>query len=381
MKYLDAYRDPHAARDLLARIRRDATRPWVVLEVCGGQARNLLRFGADRDLPEGLELVHGPGCPVSATPPAFVDRALELAARPGVIVGAPGDLLRVPGSRGRDTLEAARRRGADVRDVYSPLDALALARNHPERPVVGLAVGFETTAPTAAAAVLEADRLGLENLTFLTSFFRLPPAVQALLAAPDNRARAVLASGPSAAVTGLGPFAPLAGKFGVPVVVIGPEPVDLLDGIARAVGQLERGDAVVENQYARAVRPEGNPQALATIAAVFEPSDVRWRGLGVVAASGLRLRPRFRRFDAAAAPTEPPAAAPECREADVIAGRLKPTSCPAFGIPCTPDHPLGAAMAAAEGTCAAYYRFRRPAAPTPDAPTVAAVPAPACRGR
>jgi hydrogenase expression/formation protein HypD len=253
--------------------------------------------------------------------------------------------------------------------------------------VVGLAVGFETTAATAAATVREAERLGLENLSLLTSYFRLAPAVEALLASPDNRARAVLAPGPVAAVTGLGPFDALAGRFRAPVVVTGPEPVDLLDAIARAVGQLERGESRVENQYARAVRPDGNPQALSAIAAVFEPSDAPWRGLGVVAGSGLTLRPSFRRFDASARYPESAAqAAPasECRDGDVTAGRLKPPGCAAFGTGCTPARPLGAAMVSAEGTCAAYYRFRRPpddrAASAPDAATVSVLPAPAYPG-
>lgn len=365
MKYLDADKDPHAARDLLERIRRTATRPWVILEVCGGQAHNVLRLGADHDLPEEVELIHGPGCPVSATPAWFVDRALAMAARPGTIIAAPGDLLRVPGVLGRDTLQAAQARGADVRVVYSPLDVLALARKHPDRRVVGLAVGFETTAPTAAAAVLEAERLGLLNFALSTSYFRLAPAVEALLAVPGRRADAVLVSGPSAAVAGLRPFAPLAEKYGVPVIVIGPEAVDLLDGVARAVGQLEQGEAALENQYTRAVRPEGNPHALASIESVFEPTAAHWHGLGLIPDSGLQLRPRFRRFDASedvdndtAAPV--PLAASECRDGDVVAGRLSPPSCPAFGTRCTSAHPLGAAMVSAEGTCAAFYRFRRP---------------------
>jgi hydrogenase expression/formation protein HypD len=387
MKYLDAYRDPHAARELLDEIRQAVTRPWVVLDVCGGQAHNLLRIGADRDLPEGLELVHGPGCPVSATPAGFVDRALALAARPGAIVGAPGELLRVPGARGHETLQAAQARGADVRVVYSPLDALALARKHPDREVIGLAVGFETTAPTAAAAVLEAERLGLDNLALLTSYLRLAPAVEALWAAPGNRARAVLAPGPVAAVTGLGPFAPLVERFGATVVVVGPGPVDLLDGLARAVRRLERGEPAVENQYARAVRPDGNPQAQATIAAVFEPTAARWRGLGLVAASGLTLRPHFHRFDASARYPEarddaPAVPSSECGDGDVVAGRCAPAGCPAFGTRCTPAHPLGASMVAAEGTCAAYYRFRRPVDPnaTPSPGTVPVLPEPAYPG-
>jgi len=372
MKYLGAIRDPRAARTLMDRVRDSMTRPWAVLEVCGGQAHNLMRLGAECHLPEGLEVLHGPACPVSATPASVIDRALAAAARPGTIVGTTGDLLRAPGGRARATLLAARERGADVREIYSPLDGLALARKEPHRQVVVLAAGFETTAPAAAAAVLEAARLGLHNLTFLASFFRLATAVEAILSAPGNRARAVLASGPVCAVTGLRGFEPLAERFQVPVVVTGPEPVDLLDALARAVDQLERGDHSVENQYARGVRPDGNPQALAAIAAVFEPCDADWRGLGVLQGSGLALRERFRRYDASAG-TSPvagplPPAAGECRDGDVLAGRLKPFSCPAFGNRCTPDHPLGAAMVSAEGTCAAYHRYR------PAPPELAAVP-------
>lgn len=362
MKYLDAYRDQHAARTLVDEIRQATTGPWAVLEVCGGQAHNLMRFGTDRDLPDGLELIHGPGCPVSATPAEFIDRALSLARRPGLIVGTPGDLLRVPGKQGRDSLHAARGGGADVRVVYSPLDALALARKHPDRQVVVLAVGFETTAPAAAAAVLEADRLGLDNLTLLTSYFRLRPALEAILSGPDNRARAVLASGPVCAVTGSREYEPLAERFRVPVVVTGPEPSDFLDALARAGRQLGRGAAVVENQYARAVRADGNPQARASIDAVFEAADACWHGLGRLADSGLSLRERFRRFDASSRFPDAAFPRPEsggCLDGEILTGRLKPFECPAFGTSCTPDHPLGASMVVAEGTCAAYYRFRR----------------------
>jgi len=389
MKYLDAYKDPHAARDLLSQIRRDATRPWVILEACGGQAHNLLRFGADRDLPQNLELIHGPGCPVSVTPAGFIDQALATAARPGTIIGAPGDLLRLPGARNRDTLHAAQARGADVRLIYTPLDVLALARKHPDREVVGLAVGFETTAPTAAAAVLEAERLGLDNLALLTSYFRLVPAIEAVLASLAGRVHAVLVPGPIGAVTGLQPFSALAERFRIPVVVTGPEPVDLLDGLARAVRRLEQGDCAVENQYTRAVRPDGNPHALASIGAVFEPAAAQWRGLGVVPESGLTLRPRFQRFDAAVRYPDPaavPFGTSECRDGDVIAGRMKPPTCPAFGTRCTPTHALGASMVSAEGVCAAYYRFRRPSddatsANSPGASSLTVLPTPAFPGR
>jgi hydrogenase expression/formation protein HypD len=366
MKYLSDYRDPRAAQALLGEIRDAVTRPWTLMEVCGGQAHHLLRFGTDRALPEGLELLHGPGCPVCASPPEAIDRALAIAALPGVTVCTSGELLLVPGRHGR--LADADLHGGDVRAVYSPLDALALARKHPERTVVAFAVGFETTAPTAAAAVREADRLGLGNFALLAAHRRLAPAVEALLDAPDGRAQAVLAAGHVATVTGLHAFEVLAGRYRVPVVITGTEPLDLLEAILRAVRQLEEGRHGAENQYARAVRPEGNPQAVAAIDAVFEPADADWPGLGRLPASGLALRERYRRFDAAArfALSEPApngrADGPDgCACGDVIAGRVKPFGCPAFGTSCTPDRPLAAPMVSAEGVCAAYYRYRRSA--------------------
>jgi hydrogenase expression/formation protein HypD len=386
MKYLDTYRNPDKARGFVEEIRRSMTRPWTVLEVCGGQAQNLLRFGTDRALPQDLELIHGPGCPVSATPAGLVDRAIAVAARPGVVVCAPGDLLRAPGTRG-DTLQAAIGRGADVRPVYSPLDALGLARKHPDRRVVMLAVGFETTAPAAAAAILEAERLGLDNLSMLCAFFRLGAAVEAMVAAPGGRARAVLVAGPVCAVTGLRGYEPIAERFRVPVVVTGPEPADLLDALARAIRLLERGTYTVENQYARAVRPDGNPQARAAIDAVFAPAAAHWRGLGRLPNSGLALRAPYRRFDAAAVFPEAAAFAPsstplsECLDGEVLSGRIKPFSCPLFGTLCAPDHPLGAAMISAEGTCAAYYRHRRsPDGPSSPTPALTVMPAHSLRG-
>ncbi len=383
MKYLDTYRDPRAARALLDEIRASVTHPWTVLEVCGGQAQNLLRCGIDRDLPPGFELIHGPGCPSCATPSATIDRAIATAGRPGVIVAAAGDLLRMPGSRGHQSLLTARSDGADVRLVYSPLDALALARKHPDRQVVMVVSGFETTAPAATAALVEAERLGLDNLTLLCAFFRLAPAIEAILSAPGHRAQAVLAAGPVCAVTGYREYTPLAERFQVPVIVTGPEPVDLLDALARAVHQLERRSFQVENQYERAVRPDGNLQARAALDTVFEPADAEWRGLGVLPASGLALRERFRQFDARERfpdAAEPRAAASDCFEGEVLAGRLMPIVCPAFGTRCTPDHPLGASMASVEGTCAAYYRYRRQGDPSSSHSTLTAIPTSAVPG-
>jgi hydrogenase expression/formation protein HypD len=360
MKYLDEYRDAAAARARLDRLRAAVTRPWTLMEVCGGQTHNLMKFGIDRALPEGIELVHGPGCPVCVTPLATLDRAMEIAATPGVILGTFGDMLRVPGSR--ETLYDVRARGGDVRVIYSPLDLIPLAVAHPDRQVVFLAVGFETTAPTAAALVLEASRRRLGNLSLLVSHVRVPPAIEALLEAPGNRVQAFLAAGHVCTVMGTAEYAPLVERYRVPIVVAGFEPVDLLDGILGAVRQLESGRAEVENGYARAVRPGGNPAAREAVDRVFAVVDRDWRGLGTIPRSGLGLRPEFRAYDADArfprlAPT--PVEPPDCRSGLVLAGRLKPDACPLFGSACTPDHPQGATMVSAEGACAAYYRYRR----------------------
>ena len=362
MKYLDAYRD---ARTPGADFERDAVsagRSVSVLEVCGGQAQNLLRFGIARDLPDGLELVHGPSCPVCATPKESVDRALSIARRPGIILAASGDLMRASGSLGHETLLDAKDAGADIRVVYSPIDALALARKNPDREVVVFAAGFETTAPAAAAALIEADRLRLDNFLMLGAFFRISAAVAALLADAGNRAAAVLVPGLVCAVTGVRDYEPIAERFRVPIVVTGPGPSDLLDAVARAVRQIDRGTFAVENQYARAVRPDGNPQARAAIDAVFESADAEWRGLGLIRESGLILRERFRRFDASsrfACPSAPMTSTP-CPASGIQTGRVKPFECLGFGTSCAPDHPLGPFMASAEGVCAAYHRYRRP---------------------
>lgn len=359
MKYLDSYRDPRVARELLDQIGRTTTRPWTLLDLCGGQAQNLARFRREHTLPASLQVVHGPACPICALPEATLRWAISIAAEPGVILCAPGDLLRVPA--GRDTLNTARSRGLDIRVVYSPLDALGLARKHPDREVVMLAVGFETTAPPAAAAVIEADRLGLPNLWLITGFFRMEAAVERLLADPPRAIDAVLVPGLVCAVTGFRIHETLAATWNVPIVVAGPEPVDLLESLLRAIRRLETGAPGVENQYARAVRPDGNPQARASIATVFEPSDAEWRGMGRLANSGLVLREPFRRFDASSrfrARPEPLTSTGECQELQVITGRIRPVDCPSFGTRCSPDRPLGVAMASAEGTCAAYYRYR-----------------------
>jgi hydrogenase expression/formation protein HypD len=330
------------------------------MEVCGGQTHNLMKFGIDRALPEELELVHGPGCPVCVTPLETLDRAMAIAARQEVILATFGDMLRVPGSH--ENLLQVRARGGDVRIVYSPLDAMSLASSNAERQVVFLAVGFETTAPTAAGAVLEADRRKLRNFSMLVSHVRVPPAMEAILNSPGNRVQAFLAAGHVCTVMGYEEYHPLAARYKVPIVVTGFEPVDLLEGIWRAVRQLEQGNAAVENQYVRVVRPDGNPAARAAIETVFEVVDYPWRGIGPIPRSGMALKGRYRRFDARERfpdSTAPTLESAECHSGEVLAGRLKPSDCPAFGIRCSPDHPLGATMVSAEGACAAYYRYRR----------------------
>jgi len=365
MKYVDEYRDAAGVQRLVEAIRKCQTRPWVIMEVCGGQTHAIVRFGLDELLPPGLKLVHGPGCPVCVTPVELIDKAVALARRPEVIFCSFGDMLRVPGSR--EDLLSVKAAGGDVRMVYSPLDAVALARRHPDRHVVFFAVGFETTAPANALAVLQARRLGLKNFSLLVSHVRVPPAIVALLSSPDNRIQGFLTAGHVCTVMGYTEYEPLAEQFRVPMVVTGFEPLDILQGIYRCVRQLERGEARVENAYARAVRREGNLPAQRLMQEVFEIVDRQWRGLGRIPASGLGLRDKYadydaeRRFDLAVS-SQPDSG--ECISGLVLQGRKKPVECPAFGTRCTPEHPLGATMVSSEGACAAYYRYRRaPAVP------------------
>jgi hydrogenase expression/formation protein HypD len=347
-------------------IARSITRPWTLMEVCGGQTHAILQHGLDQLLPPGLELVHGPGCPVCVTPAGLIDQAIALARRPGVTVCSFGDMLRVPGAAG-DTLLAARARGGDVRMVYSPLDALALARAEPARDVVFFAVGFETTAPANAVAVARAAREGLGNFSLLCAQVRVPPAMQAILEAPDNRVQGFIAAGHVCTVMGLAEYWPLAARHRVPVVVTGFSPQDILEGVLLCVLQLERGQARVENPYARAVRHEGNRAAQTLMDEVFAVVPREWRGMGTLAASGLALAPRYAAHDAVhrfglapeASPEPPGRTAREtCRAGEVLQGRLRPDACPAFGRGCTPESPLGAPMVSSEGACAAYFRYR-----------------------
>ncbi|MCJ7629508.1 MAG: hydrogenase formation protein HypD [Longimicrobiales bacterium] len=362
MKYLAEYRDPKLARVLLGRIRARASRPRVIMEVCGGQTHTLIRQGIDELLAGSIELIHGPGCPVCVTPIQQIDRAVALAGNPAVILASFGDMLRVPGSRG-DLLKA-RARGGDVRVVYSPLDALELARRNPDREVVFFAVGFETTAPANAMAVWRAKELGVGNFSLLVSHVTVPPAMRAILRAAGNRVEAFLAAGHVCTVMGWEEYLPLALEYRVPIVVTGFEPVDLLEGIFMAVEQLEEGRHEVENQYARSVQKGGNRLARELMDRVFQVVDREWRGIGPIPGSGLSLRENLRAFDAEEKFSLGPIQAreaTECRAGEVLQGRLKPTGCPVFGTRCTPESPLGAPMVSSEGACAAYYRSgRRP---------------------
>jgi hydrogenase expression/formation protein HypD len=366
MELVDEYRDPAAAREFLAAIRAEVTRPWSIMEVCGGQTHALLRFGIDRLLPRELTLVHGPGCPVCVTPVGVIDQALVIAARPEVIFCSYGDMLRVPGSS--EDLFAVKSRGGDVRGVYSPLDALALAERHPDRQVVFFAVGFETTAPGNGMAIFEARRRGLSNFSMLVSHVLVPPAMEAILSSPTRRVDGFLAAGHVCTIMGLDEYRRLAERYHVPIVATGFEPLDLLQGIHMCVSQLQEGRAEVENQYDRAVRAAGNAQARALLPEVFEVVPRDWRGLGSIAASGLALRGPYAELDAArrfGVEAVGGRESPECRSGAVLQGLLEPTECPAFGTRCTPERPLGATMVSAEGTCAAYYRYRRTRAGAP----------------
>jgi len=356
VKFLDEYRDPAAVAQLREAIRKAVTRSWVLMEVCGGQTHSIVRHGLDELLPAGVSLVHGPGCPVCVTPLELIDRALAIAARPGVIFCSFGDMLRVPGSRA--DLFAVKAAGGDVRVVYSPLDCLKLAEQHPERDVVFFAVGFETTAPANAMAVKQARQRGLTNFAVLVSHVLVPPAMEAILSSPANRVQGFLAAGHVCTVMGTAQYEPLAERFRVPVVVTGFEPVDLLEGILRCVTMLEAGRHGVENAYARAVQTEGNPHARSVIEEVFENTDRKWRGIGTIPHSGYRLREEYAAFDAETRFAVSDVVAEEsklCRSGLVLQGLMKPHECPAFGKECTPRTPLGATMVSSEGACAAYH--------------------------
>jgi hydrogenase expression/formation protein HypD len=360
MKYLDEFQDPALAKRLLNDIHATATRPWAMMEVCGGQTHTIIRHGLDQLLPEGIELIHGPGCPVCVTPLDVIDKALEIASRPDVIFCSFGDMLRVPGSE--KDLFRVKSAGGDVRVVYSPLDALNLARENPDRQVVFFGIGFETTAPPNAMTVYQARKLGIENFSLLVSHVRVPPAIEAIMTSPQCRVQAFLAAGHVCTVMGMSEYPPLAERFSVPIVVTGFEPLDILEGIRRTVHQLEEGRHEVENAYPRAVAEAGNPVAINMLEDVFEVVDRAWRGIGMIPQSGWRLSERYRDFDAeqrfqvADINTQESAV---CRSGEVLQGLIKPHECSAFGTLCTPRMPLGATMVSSEGACAAYYLYRR----------------------
>lgn len=359
MKFLDEYRAAEPARRYAEAIRALVTRPWSLMEICGGQTHAIVRFGIDELLPPEVTLIHGPGCPVCVTPVAIINQAVALAARPGVIFCSFGDMLRVPGSE-RD-LFAVKAEGGDVRVVYSPMDALALAERTPDREVVFFAVGFETTAPANATAVYEAKRRGVRNFSVVVAHVLVPPAMEAILSSPQRRVDGFLAAGHVCSVMGMDEYRPLAEKYRVPIVATGFEPLDLLQGILMCLRQLEEGRAEVENQYERAVRSSGNLPAQAIVREVFEVVQRSWRGIGPIAASGLGLSAAYADYDAVTrfgVESVGGQEAPECQSGLVLQGLLKPPECPAFGTRCTPDLPLGATMVSSEGACAAYYRYR-----------------------
>ena len=361
MKYLDDYRDADAVRRLAETIRSEVSRPWTLMEVCGGQTHAIVRFGLDTLLPDEITLVHGPGCPVCVTPASLIDAAIAIARRPEVTLCSFGDMLRVPGSE--DDLFRAKSEGADVRVVYSPMDALKLAVENPDREVVFFAVGFETTAPANAMAVHQAKARGVENFSILCSHVLVPPAMEAVLSAPDNRVQGFLAAGHVCAVMGWEEYLPIAERYQVPIVVTGFEPVDILQGILLSVRQLESGRAEVENQYARWVSRRGNTTAQDLIREVFQVTPREWRGIGDIPMSGFGLSEPYARFDARQRFPVENASGSEadsgCISGLILQGRKKPSECPHFGTRCTPEHPLGATMVSDEGACAAYYHYRR----------------------
>ena len=358
MKYLSEYRDPELAEQYLQQIHKAVTRPWTIMEVCGGQTHSLVKNGILNMLPKEVNMVHGPGCPVCVTPLNLIDKAIYLAEEKGVTLCSFGDMLRVPGSE--KSLLAAKANGADIRILYSPLEAVKIAGEHPDREIVFFAVGFETTAPANALSVIHAQRLGLKNYSILASHVLVPPAIEAVMEDEERRIQAFLAAGHVCTIMGTLEYYPLVERFKVPIVVTGFEPVDLLQGILMAVRQLENGEAKVENQYARMVREEGNLPAQEAIFEVFEVSDRLWRGMEIIPMSGYEVKEKYAAFDAkrkfnvniAEAPENP-----ECIAGEIMKGIKKPFNCPNFGTKCKPENPLGAPMVSSEGACAAYYHF------------------------
>jgi hydrogenase expression/formation protein HypD len=360
VKYLDEFGDPQLARRLLDDIAATATKRWALMEVCGGQTHTIIRNGIDQLLPDQVEMIHGPGCPVCVTPLETIDRALAIAARPDVVFCSFGDMIRVPGST--DDLFRIKSRGGDVRVVYSPLDAVRIAQQNPDKQVVFFGVGFETTAPANAMTVKLAKQQGIDNFSLLVSHVLVPPAIRAIMDSPDSRVQGFLAAGHVCTVMGLDEYGPLVEQYRVPIVATGFEPLDVLEGIRRVVAQLEAGEAELDNAYPRAVQQHGNPVAQQVVHEVFETCDRMWRGIGMIPQSGWRLNADYadydaeKRFDVLGITT---VESPLCRSGEVLQGLIRPTECAAFGKECTPRSPLGAPMVSSEGACAAYYQFRR----------------------
>lgn len=359
MTTLDDYRDPEKVRRLVTQIKQHTTQPWVLMEICGGQTHAIMRHGLDQLLPQEIELVHGPGCPVCVTALELVDKALAIAAQPGVIFTSYGDMLRVPGSE-RD-LFSVRAQGGDVRVVYSPLDAVKIAQQNPDKETVFFAIGFETTAPANVMSLLQAQALGLRNFSLLVSHVRVPPALHAILGSPYNRVQGFLLAGHVCTVMGYWEYLPVASKYGTPMTVTGFEPVDILEGILQTIQMLESGQVQVENAYARLVTQQGNLAAQEMIDKVFVTCDRSWRGIGMIPDSGWRLRSEYIDFDAEMrfdVARIQPVESPQCIAGQILQGLKKPFECQAFGAACTPEHPLGATMVSSEGACAAYYRYK-----------------------
>ncbi|MFA6163216.1 MAG: hydrogenase formation protein HypD [Methylobacter sp.] len=360
MKYLDEYRNPETVKKLTTAIKAITTQPWHIMEVCGGQTHSIIKYGIDQLLPDEINLIHGPGCPVCVTPLAYIDKALAIAAQPGVIFCSFGDMLRVPGSH--YDLLSLKAQGADIRIVYSPMDALNLAMTNPDKQVVFFGVGFETTAPTTALAAYQAKQLGLKNFSLLICHVRVPPVMQALLNSPNNQVQGFLGAGHVCSVMGYHEYSPLCAQYKIPIVITGFEPVDILHGLYLCIKQLEEKRYQVENEYSRVVSEQGNQPAQQLMQKVLTIVDRNWRGLGEIAASGLALNAEYdpwnaeQRFAVTAINTQEPVS---CRSGEVLQGLIKPAQCPEFGTTCTPEHPLGATMVSSEGACAAYYRYRR----------------------
>jgi hydrogenase expression/formation protein HypD len=360
MKYLDEYRDSKLVRGLIDEINRTISKRWVIMEICGGQTHSIMKYGLDQLLPENIELVHGPGCPVCVTSLEMIDKALAIASQPEVIFTSYGDMLRVPGSQG--DLFSVRASGKDIRVVYSSLDAVKIAQDNPDKQVVFFAIGFETTAPANAMSVLHAQKLGLKNFSLLVSQVRVPPAMHAILGSPNNRVQGFLAAGHVCTVMGYWEYGPIAHKYLVPIIVTGFEPVDILQGILLVIQKLEQKLYEVDNAYSRVVSYEGNQPAQKIIEQVFMECDQKWRGIGSIPKSGWRLKPEYKEFDAEECFQVHEISSiesPLCISGKILQGLIKPIECPAFANQCTPEHPLGATMVSSEGTCAAYYRYGR----------------------